>query len=464
MLRSSLYAASAFALMAGASAQSNPLADSAVQITGPVKYAGTYNVQTQTWTRGQSVVSNFGQSDNIYSNTAASGYYYPTIGPLGGAAGGELIDDAAIPSSSNPGSFAGGPLRDMSTVNEVQIGYCDFDVGFQVAGWELNFYNTYDPCSGVPDPTQLAGTAAVTGAPSNGCWIVDITGLNFDLQHDGDGFFDGIQTLDNFGIEFSYTGTGVDNAGPIITGDPQNTDTGFVVGGLPVSGSNTYYGEVGGCPGFGSGYENNDFYYVEDSQGVGGLSAGSGCYFFGGYNNAGSPCGGPLAAPFGAFQVEVSGTGSNPGPTIISQPGCVGNNNDTGVPGEVEVEGSAVGANNDALLRAFNLPLNQFGIFASGRADLPPGQINSGNGTLCINPGAAGGLGRFAAANQIKNTGATGVMTLDTNTGEWDLSMIPTSVGTYAAAAGVTSYFQGWHRETQGAGFNFTGSCSVMWQ
>ena len=128
------------------------------------------------------------------------------------------------------------------------------------------------------------------------------------------------------------------------------------------------------------------------------------------------------------------------------------------------MNGSAVGADNDAVLRAFNLPANEFGIFATGLAPIAPGTINSGNGTLCINPGAQGGLGRFAAANQIKNTGAAGEITLDTNAGEWDLSMIPTSVGTYAAAAGVTSYFQGWHREQVGAGFNFTGSCSVSWQ
>ena len=64
MLRSSLFTASAFALVAGAAAQTSaPLQASAQRVTSPVKYAGTYNVQTKTWIRGQAASANFGQTD-----------------------------------------------------------------------------------------------------------------------------------------------------------------------------------------------------------------------------------------------------------------------------------------------------------------------------------------------------------------------------------------------------------------
>ena len=42
------------------------------------------------------------------------------------------------------------------------------------------------------------------------------------------------------------------------------------------------------------------------------------------------------------------------------------------------------------------------------------------------------------------------------------MTMIPSSVGTYSAATGVTTYFQVWHRDTVGLGFNFSGACGVV--
>lgn len=461
MLRSSLFTASAFALVAGAAAQSSsPLQATAQRVTSPVKYAGTYNVQTKTWVRGQSASANFGQTDNIYSNTAASGYYSSIA--VTASPGGTIVDNAQIPSSSNPGPFSLGGLRDSSEVTGVQIGYCDFDLNPGAAGWTLDFYNTYDICSGIPDPAQLAFSVTASGLPANGCWIVDLAGIpaGSAISHDGDGFFDGVPALDTFGIAHTYTGTGIDAAGFLLTGDPVATDTGHVIGNNPLSGSNTFYGEIGNCPGVGSGYNNDDAFQLNDISGA----FNSGCYFFGGYSNNGSPCGGPVNPP-GSWYTEISGQDGGGGPGgPISDVGCTGNTNATGVPGDIEVNGSAVATDNNAIIRAFNLPTNEFGIFATGLAPIAPGTINSGNGTLCINPGAQGGLGRFGAANQIKNTGAAGEITLDTNAGEWDLSVIPTSVGTYAAAAGTTSYFQAWHREQVGTGYNFSGSCSVAWQ
>lgn len=449
-----------------AQTSSSPLVGDATRVTGPVKYAGTYHVATDTWTRRGGAVSNFGQPDNLYSNTAASGYFYGVVGPGGPAAGGTVIDDGRIPSTGDPATYAlGGPGRDVSEINTVQIGYCDLDTTAGVAGWTVEFYERYNPCTFPPNATALVGTATLTGAPSNGCWIldVDVSAAPFVINHDGEGTFDGTPDLDQFGIAWTYSGTGAAGAGLLMTGDPANTDTGWVVGNEPDTGSNTYFGELGGCAGAGSGLDNGDFQWVEDSQGVGGLPGGSGCYFFGGYNNAGNGCGGPIATPYGGFWVELSGGPSSTG-SLISQPGCTGTNNNTGVPGQIEVTGSLVASNNDARIRAFDLPANQFGIFASGLTPLAAGTINIGNGTICIDPNSQGGLGRFDDQGQILNSGAGGEMDLDTQAGDWNVASIPTSNGTYAAMAGITSYFQGWHRDPVGAGFNFTNSCSVTWQ
>lgn len=465
MLRSSLFTASAFALAASAAAQTTPLTDTATKITGAVKYGGTFHVATQTWTRGQTTVSNFGQADNIYSNTAGSGYYTGTVGPTGAAALGTITDEAHIPSTGDPAAFAlGGPGRDSSTVTEVQIGYCDFDAGFQVAGWTLNFYEQYDPCTYPPVGTPQ-GVVTVANAPSGGCWIIDLDltgGGEFSFAHDGEGIHDASDPLDSFGIEWSYTGTGTAAAGLLITGDPANTDTGWVFGGAPSTGSNTYYGEVGGCPGSGSGYDNGDLYWIENVNSVGTFN--SGCYFFGGYNNTGNACGGPTNTPYGAYWIEMTGDGSGPPVGVISTPGCVGANNSTGVPGECRAEGVAQVAANNVTLFAFQVPANQFCLFVNGPAAIPPGTLAVGNGFLCINPSTAGGatgLGRF---NTIKNSGPQGIATLSTTANEWNLAAIPGANAPYAAIAGTTTHFQSWHRDTVGAGSNVTGSCLVLWQ
>lgn len=464
MTRTLLLAAFALPTLAPAQTSANPAVDTAEPIAGPVRYAGTYNVTTRTWSRSQRALARTpGSAQAIYSNTASSGYYTPVVGPTGGAAYGSVVDDGAIPSTSDPRPFPIPPGRDASTITTVQIGYCDFETTPGVSGWQLDFYNRYDPCTYPPEPAQLAGTVTLSGAPTNGCWVVDITGVQFDLLHDGDGVHDGVPALDHFGIEWRYTGTGTEGAGLQITGDPLNTDPGWVPGNQPLAGSNTYFGEVSGCPGTGTGFDNFDFYWVEDSLPTGGLPAGSDCFFFGGYANLGSPCGGPIGTPYGGFWVELSSDGAA-GPAVISSPGCIGLPNDTGAPGEIELLGCADPAQNNVVLLAHGLPQNQFGIFTTGLTPIAPGIILSGNGTVCIDPNGSGGLGRFDGAVQVKNTGTLGEMSLDTQAGEWNVSSIPTSTGTYAAATGISSYFQAWHREASGAGYNFSGSAVVIWQ
>lgn len=471
MLRSSLFTASAFALVASAAAQSSaPILRDTVPVKGPIKNAGTYHVATGTWTRAaSSPVSNFGASENVYSNTSDTGGYGRDVGPTGVARGGKYFDAAAIPGITNPTTFAlGGADRELNLITEIQIAYCDFDTNARVAGWTLEFYDDYSPCNAPVSAPK--GVVVLTGLPSNGCWLVtaDLTAATgtddtFTLQADGGAAapgFDGIASLDSFGISWQYTGTGVADAGPWTSGDPAATDTGWVSG-PPNTGSNTYYGEVGGCPGFGSGYQNTENVYIEDTAAVG---FPSGCYFFGTYSNSTPDCDPltPVNTPHSGFWMQMTSNGGEAPP--VSDDGCVGANTSTGSPAICEVFGDAVAANNNAVLTASGLPLAQFGIFATGLESIPAQTANSGNGWLCINPNGQGGLGRFQGANQIKSTGTTGVISLDTNSGEWSLAAIPNSNGTYAAMAGVTSSFQAWFRETGGANFNFSGSCSVTWQ
>ncbi len=457
-----LPAALAVSLAPFASAQTalDPGISSAERIPGTIRDAGTFHVATGTWTRSIPSVASFGQLDNIYSNTAAAIYYYPAMGPVGAAALGQVIDEGVIPSTTNPSTFAlGGATQNLNHVTGLDIGYCDFEVVAASAGWTFSFYESYAPCT-FPPPAPV-GTVTVSGLPSNGCWFLnlDLVGSSQDFTIAGDG---GAGAFPTFGIGFEYSGTGTQDAGVFIAGDPADTDTGFAAG-APPTGSNTYYGEVGACGGgVGTGYQNVDFYWVEDTFSVGGLGAGSACYFFGGYVN-GPACSGPGGTPYSGFFLEMSDSGVSALGTI-SQSSCVGASNNTGAPGVLDVVGSASTTANNAILRASGLPTNQMGLFIAGLAPAAPGAINSGNGYVCIDPSTLGGLGRFNGANQMKNSGPNGVFILDTNAGEWNLASIPTSSNSYAALSGLTSYFSAWHREQVGAGYNFTGAASVTWQ
>ena len=467
MIRNVTIATMALALAVDSFAQTTPRLGVAERAPSAVKHAGTYHVSTGTWTRAADTVASFGLSDNIYSNTSYGGYYYPAVGPTGFVPLGQLIDEGVIPGTTHPPGFAfGGLIGDVNLVVEIQIAYCDLDPQAAVSGWTLDFYESYSPCT-FPPPAP-SGTVTVAGFPSNGCWIVDLdltaaTGTDeaFSFQADGGAAnpgYDGDPALDSFGVSWRYTGTGVAAAGPLICGDPGDTDTGWTSG-PPNAGSNTYYGESGGCPGTGSGYGNLDQYRLNDTFNMCPLACNA-CYFFGLYDNGPAACG-TSSNPMGGFWLELS-SGLDED-FDISSPECVGAPTTTGLPAVCFMYGDPVAANNDALLVAESVPPNEFGIFATGRAGVPAMTLISGNGWVCINTGAMGGLGRFQMGNQIKNSGPNGRFTLDTGASEWSLTSIPTSTGSYAAMTGITSHFQAWFREPVGAGFNFTGSCSVTW-
>ena len=97
MLRSSLFAASAVMLSTAAFAQ-NDASSKLRPVTSPVKYAGTYHVATDSWTRAKAPTANLGP-DTLYNNTCMVGFYV-NLSSLE-----TMVDSGRLPSTS---SVAGG--------------------------------------------------------------------------------------------------------------------------------------------------------------------------------------------------------------------------------------------------------------------------------------------------------------------------------------------------------------------
>lgn len=436
--------------------------DSVEPIVGGIKYAGRYDVATATWTRGPGANTRGLLDRYRYSNSASTGVYYDAIGPTGFAVGGTIVDSGVIPSDDAgfPGSFS-----NASEIDSVRLGYCDLDPSPGVSGWTFEFYEAYTPCAGLPDPQEFLAAITVTSMPSGGCWIVDLdlSGQAFPIVHAQDGVWDGNTSLDSFAIALTYAGSGSAAAGPILAGNPAATDPGWAPGDLPSAGSNTFFGGVGGCPGTGTGFLNEDFFHVEAIPGTAGSP--SGCYFFGGYSNPTGTCTPPIPTPHAGLMVDLLGDDALACATvcIASQPECAALPSSTGVPAFGMAFGVRRTADNNVTLSCFDMPNDQFCMFATSLAGIDPG-VPNGNGLLCLDPSGPGGIGRFSLVGQVKNSGSFGQVNLSTTTGEWDVSMIPTATGSYAAAVGLTSYFQAWFRDGVGAGYNFSTSFSITWE
>ena len=123
------------------------------------------------------------------------------------------------------------------------------------------------------------------------------------------------------------------------------------------------------------------------------------------------------------------------------------NVNSSGMAGVLTATGSETVADNDVLLTATQLPVNQFGFFLNSKSQgavMPPGS----SGILCL----SGAIGRYNAF--IQSSGATGEFEL-----QLDLTDTPTPGGHVAIQAGETWYFQSWYRDV-GPTNNFTdGVC-----
>ncbi|MEM1450852.1 MAG: hypothetical protein AAGI22_17160 [Planctomycetota bacterium] len=459
MLRSSLFTASAFAFVASASAQT-PQTLQAERITGPIKNAGIYHVATGTWTRTGGAVANLGP-DVIYSNTTATGYFTSAGGAGGFAPDSVNHDEGGLPGSTN--TNVSGVTNDEYFANCFSIGYCDNGLAAS-GGWAITFYESYTPCT-LPDPANgevPVGAFLATGLPAGGCWTVELDlsgGLEFCIGADNPLFpgFDDDANLDSFGWSYQYAGTdGSAPAGFIMAGDPQYTDLNWIPGGLPLDGSGTFYGAASPCATptdeNGTGYLTDDFWWLEDP-----LVTDTGCYFFGGYINR-NGCGGPQGNPYASFfmQIEADILAPCVDPNLGVEY-CQSNPNSTGATTDLVINGSTSVAADNMTLNAVNMPNNSFGFFITSETQGFVANPAGSQGNICL----AGNLGRFVATGQIKNSMMAGTISLATPT-EWTTTAIPTSTGPYAAAVGITTNFQAWHRDV-GSNSNFSNAREITW-
>ncbi len=128
--------------------------------------------------------------------------------------------------------------------------------------------------------------------------------------------------------------------------------------------------------------------------------------------------------------------------------------NSTGGVGRLQAVGSDI-ASLDALeLRASRLPLQSLSFFLMSQTQGDVFPATNSLGRLCL----GGSLGRYVGPGQIRQTGATGRITL-----ALDLTAIPQPNGPVAAVEGDVWNFQAWHRDTSGgaATSNFTEAVSV---
>ncbi|MCP3920292.1 MAG: hypothetical protein GY711_32600 [bacterium] len=134
-----------------------------------------------------------------------------------------------------------------------------------------------------------------------------------------------------------------------------------------------------------------------------------------------------------------------PAGTSYCQPAV---DNSTGGPGVMTALGSAVVSDDELVLRATNLPPNQFGYFILGGTQANVPMAGGSDGTLCV--GAP--LGRFSA--EVQSSGAEGTVSIPVN-----LSSIPTNPA-QPVLPGQTWNFQCWHRDV-GNTSNFTDAVGV---
>ncbi|WP_145195887.1 hypothetical protein [Planctomycetes bacterium Poly30] len=413
-----------------------------------VRDAGAYHVATGTWTRrGVQQRSPIGP-DVIYANTAMSGYFSSAGGAGGFAPLSTNVDEGFIPARGNPEY----PLADRSvyTVDGFQINYCDLGAA-ATGGWDISFYESYVPCASPPAPTA---SVLLNGLPATGCWtlFIDLSGgQEFDFAGEGGGAA-GTQSSTSFGWSYRYIGTdGTAPAGFILAGDPASTDPGWITGGLPTDGTETYYGPASLCGGSATGNRTQDSWGLINPT-------GANCWWFGGYSNT-NGCGVPFQ-PYASFFMEIYAQ-SGPGSAPVGAAYCSSNPNSTGVNTTLAMSGSDSASANDVLLAAGELPLGSVGVFVTSMTQGSTPNFMGSQGNLCL----GGTLGYLTGPGQVRSAGLDGSIRIDTTLGTWDVSAIPAGAGTYAAAAGVTSNFQLWHRDVVASAptSNFSDAVSVTW-
>jgi len=152
--------------------------------------------------------------------------------------------------------------------------------------------------------------------------------------------------------------------------------------------------------------------------------------------------------------IYAAGTYTSGAPVGVGANYCAAATNSTGVTGAMSAAGSAVAASNALTLTASRLPNNAFGFFLTSRSQGFVQNPGGSQGNLCL----SGAIGRFVGPGQIKNSGATGAISL-----ALDLTRQPTPTGFVAVVAGDTWNFTAWYRDVVGgtATSNFADGLAV---
>ena len=123
--------------------------------------------------------------------------------------------------------------------------------------------------------------------------------------------------------------------------------------------------------------------------------------------------------------------------------------------GTLRAFGSPQAGVNDVILKAEDLPDDEFGFFLNSMSTALVPFPQGSSGILCL----GGSIGRFNGS--IQNSGLDGVMTL-----VLDQNAVPRPNGLVAVMAGETWYFQAWHRDVLGTTqtSNFTSGLQISFQ
>jgi len=390
------------------------------------------------------------QDGGVYDYATAT--WGSTLSPL--AAGADRLDltgqdqtsvDAGrLPSTSSPDDmFSLTGTADAYPVYSFELAYCTSETAPEIT---ISFYDSYDACD---DATLLAPLKTLSftgpGSASSGtlsCWVVTIdlgdSADIFTMSADGDGFYDGDASLDNFGWSFAQTNAEPSGpAGPLVAGDP------FALLGNPSCawGDGTVWS---GNTNAGSGLGTDDLFELD--------AAGSmqSCNFFGGYL---------VGNPFASLQLAIEGdSGGSSGPVegaqycaeiVYNCPCSVTSAAGEGCPNTTGAGGTLIATGNPSIAAStFNLTAAQLpdtvglfvqGVNAIGGADGNP----VGEGRLCLNPQK-----RFQPQTIAGGT-------------------VSRSNFQNFATAGAAMNYQFWYRDPSnncaGGGFNFTPAWNVTW-
>jgi len=232
---------------------------------------------------------------------------------------------------------------DSYDILKYQFAYCT-GVGAPMTALNL-FYECYTSCSNATllTPTMALQITGLPGAPtpgvSPGCWVVDIdllgATLNFTMQGDCDGSWDGSAAMDYMGYAYmQVTPDPAGISGPFIAGDPDGLLAGVAGGTGCCVGCGTVFWAGTNVPGVnnrGSGLNDQDFFEVDDHLGGYAFSY-NGCFWFGGYS---------ANTARADLYMEIQGYGSTPcrpgvqycdGKTASGNP-CPCNNDNAGISG-----------------------------------------------------------------------------------------------------------------------------------